>query len=337
MPKKRIRVISYGLGAIGRAAARCVLDHPRMDLVGAIDCDPNLVGHDLGRVIGLRHKLNVAVCPKARDVFKSTAADAVIHCTTSRFPVATKQFSEIARAGLHCVSSCEEALFPAYRHPTLTTRLHRLCRRHEVAMVGTGVNPGFAMDTLAAVMTAVCQRVDGITVHRVVDAATRREALQRKVGAGLTPAEFRRLAKTGRFGHAGLTESLVFLADAIGWELTRVTESINPKLATKRQQTEFLTVKRGQVAGIHQVAVGYRGRREVLRLDLQMYVGAKIPRDEIIIDGQPPLRAAVDHGMPGDIATPAILVNAIPRLLEATPGWHTMATLGLPRYAGSDQ
>ncbi len=329
-----IRVISYGLGAIGRAAARGVLDHPHMEVVGAVDCDPALAGRDLGRVIGLRHRLGVPVHETATDLLKRARADAVIHCTTSKFPIAAKQFSEIARAGLHCVSSCEEALFPAYRHPQLAARLHRLCRRQKVAMVGTGVNPGFAMDTLAAVMTAVCQRVDSIRVRRVVDAGTRREALQRKVGAGLTASEFRDLAAAGKLGHAGLTESLVFLADALGWDLTRVTESIDPKLAPKRQRTEFLSVKKGRVTGIHQVAVGYRGRREVLRLDLQMYVGARQPRDEIVIDGEPPLRVAVDRGLPGDIATPAILVNCLPRLLAAAPGWHTMTSLGLPRYAG---
>ncbi len=329
---KPIRVIQYGLGAIGRAAARVVLDRPGLKLVGAVDHDPKLAGRDLGEVLGLKRKLGVTVRNKL------TAADAVIHCTTSNFEDCAAQIGEIARAGMHCVTSCEEALFPYYRHRALAAKLNDLCARHGVAVVGTGVNPGFVMDTLAVLATAVCRHVDAVRVLRIVDARTRREALQRKVGAGLTEDEFHRLAQQKKIRHVGLTESLVFIADALGWNLGRVEEEIAPVLSPKEVRTEYLTVKRGAVAGVRQVARGWprhlrrggRYKHEVLRLELQMYVGAPAPRDEIEIHGDPSLHLVMHGGTPGDIATPAILVNMIPRLLEARPGLHTMRTLALP-------
>ena len=324
---KPTRVIQYGLGAIGRAAARLVLDRRGMQLVGAVDRDPKLAGRDLGAMLGLKRKLDIAVTEKL------PAADAVIHCTTSSFEECAAQIGQIARAGMHCVTSCEEALFPYYRHRALAEKLNDLCAGHGVAAVGTGVNPGFVMDTLAVVATAVCRRVDAVRVLRIVDAGTRREALQRKVGAGMTEVEFHRHAEQKKIRHVGLAESLVFIADALGWNLERVEENIAPVLSSKEVRTGHLTVKRNAVAGVRQIARGWHGGDEVLRLELQMYVGAPDPRDEIEIQGDPPLHLVMHGGTPGDIATPAILVNMIPRLLEARPGFHTMRTLTLPRVA----
>jgi 4-hydroxy-tetrahydrodipicolinate reductase len=328
---KPIRVIQYGLGAIGRATARVVLDRPGLQLVGAIDRDPKLTGKDLGEVLGLQRKLDIAISDKPVILFAQTQADAVVHCTTSNFVEAYEQLTEIVRAGLHCVTSCEEAMFPYYRHKELAGKLDDLCIQRSAAVVGTGVNPGLVMDTLALVLSMACQRINAVRVLRVVNAATRREALQHKVGATLTEAEFRGWKQDRKLGHVGLAESLAFLADGLGWSLDDVRETVTPVISKGTIKTEFLTVPEGSVAGVHQFARGLRGGREVLILELQMYVGAPNPRDVIEIDGEPPLRLVIEGGVPGDMATPAIMANTLPRLVECPPGLHTMRTLGLPR------
>ncbi len=328
---KPIRVIQCGLGVIGCNAARLVLEKKSLQLVGAVDPAPHVVGRDLGDVLDLGHKLGIRVADKLSTALQKKRADAVLHCTGSSFAGVYDQLAEIVRNGLHCVTSCEEALMPHYRAPKLAAQLNRLCARHGVSVLGTGVNPGFVMDTLATLTTAVCQRVHSINVLRVVDAATRREALQRKVGAGLEITEFRRLARELKIRHVGLTESLVFIAEALGWNLDEVDESIAPVLAEKTVQTKFLTARKGQAAGVRQVATGWQRGKKALELELQMYVGAKNPRDEIAVEGVPPMRVVVEGGTAGDEATPAILVNCLPRLIEATPGLQTMATIGLAR------
>jgi 4-hydroxy-tetrahydrodipicolinate reductase len=189
------------------------------------------------------------------------------------------------------------------------------------------------MDTLALLLTMACQRIEAIRVLRVVDAGTRREALQRKVGAALSEEEFKARNERRKVGHVGLAESLVFLADGLGWAVDELKESIDPVIASKAIKTEFLTVSAGSVAGVRQFARGLRGGKEVLTLELQMYVGAPTPRDVIEIVGEPPLRLVIEGGVPGDVATPAILVNTLSRLMECRPGLHTMRTLGLPRMA----
>jgi 4-hydroxy-tetrahydrodipicolinate reductase len=326
---KPLRVISYGLGAIGRAAAELVLQKSSMQLVGAVDVNPQLVGRDFGEVLGLGRPLGFKVVEK----LGQPKADAVIHCTGSSFAGVFPQLAEIVKAGLHCVTSCEEALFPRYRHPQLAVKLDALCRQHQRSVVGTGVNPGFVMDTLPVVLTAACQRVEAARVLRVVDAATRREALQKKVGVGISEAEFQKLAQAQTIRHVGLSESLVFIADALGWNLESVDETIAPVIADKTIRTEFFTAKPGQVAGVRQTAVGRHDGREVLRLELRMYAGAPNPRDEIVITGQPPLKLVLEGGTPGDVATPALLVNSLALLPAARPGLQTMRTLGLPGLA----
>jgi len=328
---KPIRVIQYGLGAIGRAAVRLALGRPGLQVVGAVDRDPQLAGKDLGEVLGLGRKLDIAVTDKPVVLFAQTQADVVIHCTTSSFVEAYEQLTEIVRAGLDCVTSCEEAMFPYYRHKPLAGKLDDLCIQRSAAVVGTGVNPGLVMDTLALLLALACQRIEAIHVLRVVDAGTRREALQRKVGASISEAEFNKRNAEHKIGHVGLVESLVFLADGLGWTLDEVNETVAPMLAENAIQTEFLTVPKGAVAGVRQFVRGKRGGKEVLTLELQMYVGAPQPRDVIEIIGEPPLRLVIEGGVPGDLATPAILVNTIPRLVECPPGLHTMRTLGMPR------
>lgn len=299
-----IRVIQYGLGAIGQAAAELVVARPGFQLVGAVDIDPAWAGRELN---------GVPVTDRLPDV----EADAVIHCTGSSFAGVYDQLAEIVEAEMCCVTSCEEALFPYYRHRDLADELHNLCVSHSVSVLGTGVNPGFVMDTLPVVLTAVSQRVDSVRVLRVVDAATRREALQRKVGAGLSRNEFETLAQDGTIRHVGLPESLAFLADALGWDWQSIDETIEPVLGGD-----------GRVAGVRQVAQAGN-----IELELQMYVGAQNPRDEIEIAGKPPLRVVINGGTAGDLATPAILVNMVPSLLSAVPGLHTMRTLSLPGIA----
>lgn len=326
---KPIRVISYGLGAIGRAAAELVLQKSNMQLVGAVDLNPQNIGRDFGDVLSLGRQLGFKVSNK----LGQPKADAVIHCTGSSFAGVYPQFVEIVNAGLHCVSSCEEAMFPRYRSPQLADKLDALCRKNQRAVVGTGVNPGFVMDTLALVLTAACRRIDSIHVTRVVDAETRRAALQKKVGVGISEAEFQQLAKAQTIRHVGLSESLVFLADALGWDLKSVNETIAPVIADRTIKTPYFTAKPGRVAGVRQIATGKHNGREVLRLELQMYAGAPNPRDEVVIAGDPPMRLVLDGGTPGDIATPALLVNSLALLPDARPGLHTMRTLGLPRIA----
>lgn len=334
IPQRAIRVVQYGVGPIGLECVRTVLEKEKsglVKLVGAVDVDSEKVGRDLADLIGRDEATGVMVRADAAAVIEETEADVVLHTTSSFLDRVQEQLIECIRLGVHVVSSTEELSFPYDRHPKLSEELEALAEEYGVAVVGTGVNPGYAMDTLALTATGVCSDVRELHVVRVVDAGKRRLPLQRKVGAGLTVEEFSERKKTGKFGHIGLRESLLFVASGLGWTLDRVDETLEAVISDRSVETPYLTVESGQVAGIHHAIKGYVDGDPILTLDLKMFVGAREPRDAVRVVGTPPIDLVVREGIFGDTATVAALVNAIPLVMEARPGLCTMMDLPVPR------
>jgi 4-hydroxy-tetrahydrodipicolinate reductase len=313
------------VGPIGASVVKLLLRKGWARLVGAVDVDKGKVGRDLGDVVGAGKKLGLHISATLSEALRDGGEpDVVIQCTGSYLQNVESQLTEIITAGADVVSTCEELAFPHYRQPSLSSELDRFAKLHDVSVLGTGVNPGFVMDFLPTVMSGACQEIRTIRVQRVVDAAQRREPLQRKVGAGLTAQEFKEKVATGQIKHVGLPESAALIAAGLGWKLASIEETIDPVITDEKIRTEYLTVEKGCVAGVRQTARGLREDAEVISLDLQMYAGAKNPHDSIDIDGTPPVVLQIDGGLHGDFATAAIVVNCIPKITSAKPGLLTM-------------
>lgn len=324
-----IAVIQYGLGPIGIGCAGLLYQRQAMQLVGAVDMDPAKIGHDLGEVLGLGEHLGLPVRARLAEALTGVRAVAAVHTTGSSLPAVLPQLEECLRAGLNVVSTCEELAYPAAQHPELARHLDAVARECGVTILGTGINPGYAMDALALFLSGVCRRVESVSVRRVVDAAQRRLPLQRKIGAGLSAAEFEELVQTGKVRHVGLTESVALLADGFGWTLDRIEEAIEPVIAERELRSAYLTVAPGRVAGVHQVARGFVDGREAITLDLQMALGVNQPGDYVTLRGEQDVELAV-KGIHGDQATAAVVVNCLPRVVAAPPGLLTMKDIAIP-------
>lgn len=324
-----LRVIQVGLGPIGQGIARMVLETEGLKLVGAADLAPDQAGKDLGAVLGLPRRLRIKVEPDLRRLLRRTRADVAVLSTSSSLKEVKGQAAMLLQKGLNVVSTCEELAFPVASSQSAFKDLDRRARARRVSILGTGVNPGYAMDALALMLTAPCARVERVSVTRVVDAATRRLPLQRKVGAGLNLNQFRRAMTEGTVRHVGLPESVHMIASALGFKLDKVEETLEPAIAPRDLDTEHLRIPAGAVAGIKQTARGYARSSLLISLDLQMYVGAESPRDHVLIDGLPPIDMTIAGGVAGDVATAAITLNCIPKLLAARPGVLTMKDLPL--------
>lgn len=323
-----IRTIHYGLGPIGCAIARLVSSKPGFQIAGGVDIAPDKVGKDFGEVLGTE-RLNITVADELTKALAAGGADIVVHSTSSQLRQNYQQIAAALGAGLSVVSTCEELSYPQAQHADLATELDQLAKEQGVALLGTGINPGFAMDTLILALTAPCQEVKRIQVTRVSDAAQRRLPLQQKIGAGLAPEEFNKLVAEGKVRHVGLLESAMMIAAALGWQLESAREVIEPVIADQEVRSQYLVVKPGEVAGVRQILRGVRDGQEVLTLELQMYLGAREPRDAVLIEGTPSVDMVVRGGFLGDLATAGIVVNAIPRVLAAPPGLWTMKDIPL--------
>jgi 2,4-diaminopentanoate dehydrogenase len=192
-----IRVVHVGLGPIGAAIARQVAGRTGFRIVGGVDVDSAKGGRDLGDIIGLGRRLNIRVSPDLNKTLKTTKPDIAVLCTGSSMREVMPAIEAILKTKTPIVSTTEELSYPGYTHIRQARRINTLAKKAKVAVLGTGVNPGFAMDALPIALTAVCERVDRVVVNRVQDARRRRLPFQQKIGAGLTTEQFEKQVADG--------------------------------------------------------------------------------------------------------------------------------------------
>ena len=329
-----IRVLHVGLGPIGAGVVRQVAGRKGFRIVGAVDIDPAKIGRDLGEVAGVGRALKVKVSDDPRKAIKAAKPDVVLLCTSSSMKTVLPQIEVILKSRVPIVSTTEELSYPTRANLRYARIVHGLAKKARVAVLGTGVNPGFVMDALPIMLTGVCERVDAIRVDRIQDARVRRLPFQQKIGAGLTREQFQKKVDDGSVRHVGLTESVSMIADALGWKLDRITDEIHPKIATATVASEFLAVDAGYVCGIVQDGVGYRGDEAAITLHMEAYLGAPESYDSVEIAGSPAITSKIAGGVHGDVATASIVVNSIPKVLEVAPGLHTMRDMPLPSFFG---
>ncbi len=324
---KKVRVVQFGCGPIGCSVTKYAWNRPDIEIVGAIDIATSLVGRDLGEVAGIGDKLGVSISAEADAVLSQTEPDVVFLTTTSSLRAVHAEVRECIEAGANVISTCEELAYPYAKEPQISADVDKEAKDKGVTVLATGVNPGFVMDAWPLFMTGICQQVNKIKAVRVQDASPRRATFQNKIGAGRTLEEFNTLVAAGTLKHIGLPESIAMIASGLGWELDKITESIEPVVARSRVETDFVVVEPGQAAGVRQVGRGSRARDELITLEFEAYVGAPESYDAVYITGTPNLEVVIRGGTPGDIATAAITVNCVHRVMDAPPGLLTMKDL----------
>jgi 4-hydroxy-tetrahydrodipicolinate reductase len=321
------RVAIVGLGAIGREVLKAVQARPGLSLVAVADPAPDLVGEDAGEVAGVG-PCGVPVLATVEEAFTAKGGvDVALVLTSSGVAELMPIVEAAAVRGVDLISTCEDLAYADLATPELARKLDARARAGGITVLGTGVNPGFVMDRLPLTLAAACVRVDAVRVERVVDAAKRRAPLRAKVGADLTAEEFEEGVASRRLGHRGLPESCALVGLGLGISFDEIKTTIEPVVTSPASPRAGIAT--GRVAGLRQSAVGLRGGREIVRLDLEMSVAAPDPHDRIVIDGDPPLDVLVRGGTQGDRGTVGTTVSAIPAVIVATPGLKNILDLPL--------
>jgi 4-hydroxy-tetrahydrodipicolinate reductase len=322
----RVRVVHVGLGPIGLGIVEEVLSRPDLELCAAVDVDPAKIGADVGALLG-RAPVGVVVDGDIDAAFTRADPDVAVLTTTSSLAALERTLLALFAHQLPVVSTCEELVYPWRAQPRLAARLHAAAEEAGVAVLGTGVNPGFLMDYLPLVVTGACCEVSRVEVERFQDPSRRRVPFQRKVGVGLSVEEFHAKVREGALRHVGLTESVDMIGRSLGFALDTTHESIDPVIATERIERGDVVVEPGQVLGVEQLGRGLSGGIERVRLHFRAAFGERNPIDRIRIEGRPPLEVVIPGGVHGDVATVATTTNAIRRVLHARPGLRTMADM----------
>ncbi len=323
VPSGRVPVVVMGLGHIGREICRAALASEEVELVGAVDNAPGMSATSLGELLGTSSALRVFARLQETGAPKGAV---LLHATGSHLETVVEELLRAVRQGHPVVSTCEELAFPFLRHPQLAERLDKAAQRAGVSVVGTGVNPGFVFDRWVATLGQTVGTVRHLKATRSVDAATRRPSFQQKIGAGLSEEAFEKLAEKDSVGHLGLVESAALAALGLGLDCDDFEEELVPLLAEEDFTGAALHVRKGQVAGVHQTAVGLEDGQERVRLELTLAVGAP-GLDRLVLEADTRLTVEVPGGIPGDSATAHLVVHAAPRLTAASPGLLTVLDL----------
>jgi 4-hydroxy-tetrahydrodipicolinate reductase len=330
---ENIKVVIYGIGVIGRRLAKHLITKEGVEIVGAIDINPEIVGADLGDIIE-EGEMGVVICKDAEKVLHEKKPDIVCHTTSSYLRQTFSQLEQILKNGVNIVSTCEELSYPYATKSgnDFADRLDNIAKENCATLLGTGVNPGYLMDTLPIFLTAVCEEVEQVTIVRQMNAATRRVPFQKKIGAGLTLNEFRESIEKGTItGHVGLEQSISMISKALGWELDSIhVDPVESVTLDYDVASTAIDVPQGSTAGSKQMAYGIMDGKPVITTDFRAYIGAQEEFDSVHVKGVPPINQKITPCVHGDHATIAITANMIPHVLNSEPGLKTMIDLPIP-------
>jgi 2,4-diaminopentanoate dehydrogenase len=333
-----VNAVQFGLGPIGMEILEVMTyESNGLDLMAAVDIDPEKAGKDIGALLGRKH-IGIRVIPSVQDLSTQVrqakpgeeTERVAIHATGSNLEAVWPQIKELLDYGFSVVSTCEEIAYPWHRYPELSSEIDAYSRERGLSVLGTGVNPGFVMDTLVLCLTAITGQTERIVVTRSVDVSKRRLQLQEKVGVGMPRETFEQLAAEGAIGHVGMEESVRLVAYALNWRLTEVTNTIEPTIAGKSQSLALTDIQPGDVDGLHQTSVGRTQDSKEIRLDLTMRAEVE-QKDEIVVYGDTRHRLLIPDGIFGDTATAAIAVNCAKMMSSAPDGLINMADIKVPR------
>jgi 4-hydroxy-tetrahydrodipicolinate reductase len=300
------------MGAIGTEVLGYLLKRSH-EVVGVVDTDPEKVGRTVAELTGLPIAIRVSNSIKEAPLEN---ADVAIFSTKSRIPELVEDISYAATKGVDVVTTSEEMAYPLYAGASYVPALDKVAKDNGVTVVGVGVNPGFVMDWVPALVTSATKNPTIIHVVRSVDVSRRRRQLQAKTGVGHTRAKFDKEMEEGVIGHLGLVESAHLIALSLGKELEGLKHGVFPVVGSE-----------DYVMGVRQFVEGKAGSC-FIRLDLEMSM-TSADFDVVEVKGDPDIKLRFEKGVFGDSATVALTVHAAERVGRARPGLITVLDLPL--------
>ncbi|MBG9982096.1 dihydrodipicolinate reductase [Aerococcaceae bacterium DSM 111020] len=332
---ENVKVIIWGLGAMGGGVAKTLLQKKGVDIVGAIDIGAK-VGKGLFEVLGQEFpdKEDIKV-GSTDDYIKPEYADVVILCTDSYVKGNFEKIKLIVENKMNVISSAEEMAYPKAQNPELAEEIDQLATENGVSVLGTGINPGHIMDLLVLVMTGALIDIKHITSKRINSLSPFGEAVMEEQGIGLELNEFNRRKEAGEMaGHVGFEESIHMMADALGVELSEMSTDMEAIVTDVDRKSPYGFAKAGQVAGVFMTAKGMVDGQEFFNLEHPQQIEPEQvgvdTGDYVIIDGSPKVNLINTPEIEGGLGTIAMLVNMIPKIINADPGLKTMIDLPIP-------
>ncbi|CAN5612668.1 2,4-diaminopentanoate dehydrogenase [soil metagenome] len=330
----RIRVAIVGFGRVGRAVLELAQTRPWLEVVALFARRPQRSGEPASVTVPTA-PADLAVRVDAEAALAGVRPDMVVVATRSRLTDVLPQLRAAADSGARAVVCTAEEL--AYVQPgdsPEAAAIHELAERHSVAVVASGVNPGFVLDLWPLALSALAWDVERLEARRIGDVSVFAPHTRTQLGIGHDEPSFRAGVAAGTIaGHLGFRESLRLLSAAMGRPAERITIDTEPVLAERDYVLSDGLIPAGRTVAASQKAVAWWQGDAWISVEMLLHVApeqdAIRPIDEAHLYGRHELHATIDPGSAAVIGAAAHLVNIIPTALEAAPGLYRPGTLPL--------
>ena len=328
MRNSKIRAVQYGCGKMSQVIFKYLVDHG-VEIVGAIDNNPEVVGLDVGDFAKLGYKTGVIISDDADKVFDNCDADIAIVTIFSYMPEMFALYETAIKHGVNVISTCEEAIYPWTTSPSETNRLDKLAKEYNVTITGSGMQDIYWINMPCLTMAGMNKitKVKGIASYNVEDYGL---ALAEAHGAGYDLDRFDKEIASAESLPSYMWNAAEGICSKMNWTIQSISQKSVPFVLDEDVYSETLgrTIPAGQATGMSAVTniMTHQG------IELEVECIGKVYRQEDgdmcdwVISGEPDLVFSISK--PDTVAlTCGTIVNRIPSILDAPAGFITSEKL----------
>ncbi len=344
-----MKIIQYGCGKMSKYTMRYVLENG-WEIVGAIDINPEVIGKDIGTVIGCDDiGVKIKSASEAEALFTEVKADACIITTMSLLSDCKDALLLCAKHGVNAITTCEEAFYPMNSNPNLTLEIDKLAKENNCTITGSGYQDAFwgnLISTLAGTTQRIT-KIKGSSSYNVEDYGI---ALAKAHGAGLTPEEFdrdvasvdrmsdekrREIIDSGEYTPSYMWNVNGWLCDKLHLDVVSQTQKCVPQYSDEdiHSTTLGMDIKKGVATGMSAVVTTTTKQGIVLETECigKVYGKGDYDKNDWTIEGEPNTNLVITRPATVELTCSAI-VNRIPDLIKAEAGFIPTSRMGEMKY-----
>ena len=341
----KLRIVQYGCGKMSKYTMRYVYEKGA-EIVGAFDINPKVIGMDIGQIMECEDKgVVVSDVRNAKKILKELEPDACIITTMSLLSDIEEAATLCAKLGINAITTCEEAFYPWNSNPVLTKKIDQIAKASGCTIAGSGYQDIYWGQLISSICgsTQSIKKIIGESWYNVEDYGI---ALAEAHGAGLTLDEFdkkiasvdrmsdeerQKIIDSGTYSPSYMWNVNGWLCDKLGLTVTRQSQECIPETYDKdiESSTLGMTIKAGDATGMSAVVTTEtkEGVTLVTKCVGKVYAPDEFDRNEWTVEGEPNTTITVQRPATVEL-TCASIVNRIPDLIDAKPGFVPTAEMG---------
>lgn len=355
MNDRPLRVAVISTGWISSVAIRSIVRRPHLELVGVWVHSPDKTGRDAGEVVGIG-PIGVATTNDLDDII-ALKPDCVLYGAASpeMDAAAVRDYVRLLNGGLNVVTTNTPGMmFPDRWIPELAGQVRAAALAGGVTIYTSGIEPGFAGDQFAVLLTTLSNNIRSIRAQEIFDysAYPNRDLMVTAMGFG-EPLDFTPLLELEGAQQFAWGPPIGLVAKALGVELDRIEEKYERVLTPRDLHVACGTIPAGTVGAVRAETSGIVDGHPVITIEHINRMAPDLAPEwatapngtyRLIIEGSPHIQcdlrlgtedtaeSANDNAME---ATAMRVVNAIPYVVDAAPGIATSLDLPItaPRSA----